>query len=173
MKKTNYWLIEGEEARAKWDELFEGVAQQRTDARKWVEDKGGTGNYLRSRDEGVCGMEFETNPGKDWKENRRNSGYYSPKRNTKAGKLLSAEMFQLRCGVSREIVSKAFLGYEMIFSKLQMLTCGWEKLSPGVILMATPGEEKEQWKPIEGLRLLKDSEYWKIKEEEAEKMEVK
>jgi len=163
---TSYWIIEGSKAKAKWDEMFHEAEQKRTVLKEWVDNVGGTGKYLRGYDGCVEGIEFEDPPGKDWKTSKKCDGYYLPKRNTKNGKLLNAEMETLRGEMSRIDVGNVFLGHGMIFSRHKLLSCGWETTKDGVILLATESESEEQWEPITGLRKLKDSEYWTIKESE-------
>lgn len=167
---TSYWLIESEEAKVKWNELVAVAEQKRTRLKDWIAEIGGSGTYLGDSDGRVAGIKFEEHPGKVWGHNKGNFGYYYPKRNTKIGKQLYAEMIKHRGGLGREDVGKAFLGHWRIFSGGRLCSCGWETTNKGIILMATEGtgerEGKEQWKPTEGLRKLKDSAYWAIKETE-------
>jgi len=160
---TLYWLIESEEAKAKWDKLVADAEKKRAVAREWMLAQGGTGLFI-SYSGNIDGIEFETLPEKNWKENQRYNGYYSPKRNTKVGKELTRQMGELSDGWSREIIGETFLGHQWIFSECNMLRCGMETTDKGIVLSAKEGLGATQWKPIDGLRRLKDSEYWAIKE---------
>jgi len=163
---NNYWLIESDEAKAKWDKLAADAEQKRATAREWMIAQGGTGKCLNGLQGSIDAIQFIESPEKDWKENKYYSGYYAPKRNTKVGKSLFCEMIKLQSGMIRETVGEIFLGHQWIFSGCSMLRCGWENSDKGIILMAIEGEGDAQWKPTEGLRKLKNSEYWAIKETE-------
>jgi len=161
---TNYWLIESEEAKAKWDEMVAVAEQKRLDLKVWVDELGGSGSCLVDSDGNVSGVHFDKPPGKEWAKSKNSCGYYYPKRNSKAGKLLYGAMKEHRNGLDRGDVAKTFLGKWRIFTDGRICGCGWEHTSEGQILLATQGDGIEQWAPIAGLRLLKDSEYWTIKE---------
>ena len=112
----------------------------------------------------VMGVAFDEHPGKLWGRIRDCLGYYFPKRNSKAGKKLYTDMERHRGGLGRGVVGKAFLGAWCISSGGGLCGCGWEKTNHGIILKAPEGTGEENWKPIAGLRKLKASEYWAIKE---------
>ena len=164
MSETIYWLIEGDEAKAKWQERLDECFRKRKEVKIWIERVGGTGEFLWTNcDQIVMAIKFESAPGKNWRKDHTQKGYYIPKRNLKEGKKLYAEMTLLEGGMGTESICDEFLGCSFVFFDGALRSCGWNTYAAGVVLKSKPSD---RWKPIEGLRLLKDSEYWAIKEAE-------
>jgi hypothetical protein len=166
MDKKGYYLILGKKAKKIWHDTVEAAKKLRREANEWMTEHGGDGIYLTYKDSHVAAIQADKCPGKYWREHKDHKGMYVPKCNSKVGRALYAEMEQLRTCMTRESVGKAFLGHGGIFDGTRLLRCGWESTSKGVIISVTdpPADNKEQWKPIPGVRKLKDSEYWKIVE---------
>lgn len=165
MGDKGYWLIEGEHAKKVLADLQALWRHWRQEAYNWARGQGGDGRVQISGLGTITGICFDREPFNSplWKH--RGEGVYAPRRNSRAAKALSEEMHKLRWGCGEDI-GRAFLGQGMLFAGSRFFTPGLEFYADAVIVLASlpPADNEEQWQPIEGLRRLKDSEYWQIRE---------
>ena len=98
-----------------------------------------------------------------WREVSGWTDYYFPRRNTKKGKEIAAEINAVK-RVSSLWLAENFLGNRGALIGCKFVSAGLEKLGDNFVIITGKSEE---WKPIEGLRELKNSEYWLMKEAHA------
>jgi hypothetical protein len=164
--KPAYWIIESDEAKALFASLIEKHKAASTASAALSREYGGTGRYF-TRGPHLMGFEFETPPDKKvWK----NIGpkVWGPRRNTKAGIAIWERMAKLKRLDSDEI-GNVFLGAALVFSDMHIHHPGWATIGGQTVIL---GIEHKEWKPIDGLRRIKASEYWAMREKSDAAMEA-
>ena len=129
---------------------------------------GGTGTWIE-RGGSTTTIQFDHNPGTAWRESDEFPGCYRPLKSRKEGKAAHKALDDARLPDIRDIVARAMLGRTMLFHECRFYRPGYHTLAGTHVITAKipPADHKEQWKPIDGLRLLKDSEYWAMVEAES------
>lgn len=167
MSEKLYWLIEGDEAKAKWAELSAKWDAILAETDRWVQSVKGESVLLdygyRVR---VVGIRFDIQPDNVWRRLQKHPDYHMPHKRTKAGKALFKQVSDLEWPQYTSDVGRVFLSHETILDGMRLCRPGFERIGDDVVIIAArpkPGHPI-QWEPIAGLRKLKDSEYWQIKE---------
>ena len=175
MSDTAYFEIVDDTLKDK----FFRIASTRNDTRKawreFLEDNGGERVYqLNGR---FCGISFGKNkPTEGWRRDRNISDLYVPSRKTKAGKAIAERMESLPKEVRGEDIGNALFGCGMYMyvregQRLMMATPGFGQYGDTILVsMALPSSGKlPSGVSTKGLRRLKASEYWAIREAVEEK----
>ena len=115
-------------------------------------------------------IEFASPPGLAWSKHPDQAGFYHPNKRHKAGKQASRELSAASKNTRtlQDEIAIKILGSGPILSGHHMLWPGLTSLCGDRVVTATMPDpsNREQWKPIAGLRRLKDSEYWKLVEDD-------
>jgi hypothetical protein len=169
-KTCNYWLVQGEPALSVLAAFLEDVDRERKRIVEFVISRGGNG-HIRYTNHKVISVFFadEKKVPKHWKraDGRGTCGYYRPRGNVPDGKADLAEMKQLRV-FSGEDVGERFLGMPAVVENHAMYIPCLERIGDKQLVV---GIESNQWKPIKGLKKLKSSEYWQMREKHALEVE--
>lgn len=154
-----YWLVEppADEALRKFRD---DDARRRKDVADFLKDVGAGESIMRCGNQ-ISGVTLEKPDERIWKRHKGAiSGYWSPRRNTPKGKEIAKRMYALRL-TDGGSVGALFLGREMAFCDGHVIRPGIEWIGEQVVICA---DESKEWKPIPGLRRIKVSEYWAMKE---------
>jgi len=154
-----YWLVEPPADQA-LKKLCDDDARRRKDVADFLKDIGAGDGVLRCGNQ-IIGVTLEKPDERIWKRHKGAiSGYWSPRRNTPKGKEVAKRMYGLRITNGGD-VGAAFLGSEMAFVGRGVVRPGMEFVGDKCVITA---DESPAWKPIPGLRQIKASEYWAMKE---------
>lgn len=164
--KDRYWLIEGEHAKKALEAYVRARHTGYRMALHWCREAGGNGRFVLSG-ESVTGIGFDAPNLKLWTESFT-QGFYWPKQNSKAGKQLMQEMRKLHVP-GRQTVGMLFLGADQLYTMGRVYYPGLEEIKGRdalhwVILAKDVHAGHRTWKPIEGLREIRASEYHALKE---------
>lgn len=161
MSEKTYYLVESEEAKAKFKQVLEADNDSRQKLVKICKQLGGTGDFIQYSSGSSDEIQFAKDPGPAWKAVPDYEGFYRPLKNRKDGKEASKLLTNNRRPGLRGEICNVMLGQPFVFVGMALHTCGFETYPEGPVIITV---KSESWKPIPGLRKLKNSEYWAMKE---------
>lgn len=166
---VRYWLVESDEAKQKYQELMDNDQENRQQIFELCSDVGAnTEKFLvEPRTGKIAGLIFDQKPDcKIWKPVKNHENTYMPKLSSKKGKLINECLKNIKL-FNNEDIGKNFLGGSFIFHSCDMFRAGIEFFdNETIVISAKDIKDGFKWKPINGLKELKASEYWQIKENE-------
>jgi hypothetical protein len=165
MSGKSYWIVEGEAVSA-LDALGARCADNTAAMSELAESVGAKSEVFVDRGNGrLVGFEFESVPA-GWVEHRRIKKCFVPSSRMKGGKTLLQKMKAIGPAFCSAELGRAMLGTAMARDGDRMFYAGLDVIGDLRIVVASSSKD---WKPVPGLRLLRDSEYWALKEAAAAK----
>ena len=162
MKAENvYYRVDDGEALALMDAHIHGYKEFADEALAWAEKNGGNGHLLLNRGSTIAGVCFDETPdSKLWKDIGR--GAYVPKKNTKIGKALFAEMEAIKGPGITKLMESFGLPCHVLYDGNQYFGSGGVFQIDDVFYISSKdfyGDKAPETNPVDGLTMITAQEY--------------